>query len=327
MPKATLAVFFLLSWGWDSARGEAYHWIDEFGNVHYSDRLPPEQAQYKREKLNKEGRTIAVIEGAKTAEQLAIEKRLKQLRLDQQRILAEQKERDASMLKTYHSEEEMQMALQGKLNTIESAIKVSDINRQNQEEILQSQIQRAAEIELSGQPVSKNLRDSIELTRRQIAAYQEKSRSLENSKADTLKSFGKELDRFKSLLALRSSPVQGILEWREPAVDVGILSAIGCGRKVCDIAWALARNYVQLKSGKPLVTETDTLLQTVAPHEEKDIAMLVVRIAGKTEDSLFLDTSCQPSSIGDEVCKGDEVRQIRSGFVPFIEDGLKAGRR
>lgn len=247
------------------------------------------------------------------------------MRIDQQKVLSLQKDSDLSLLRTYRSIEEMQMALQNKINTMDSTIKIADSNKQHQEENLKSQVKRAAEMELAGQPVPKNLRDNIESTRRQIATYQEKIRLLEISKQDIMKAFDKDLERFKSLENIKSHPEYGSLEWRSqsPNVDVGILSVVSCKPTVCNLAWSLAKEYVKSRSNKLLVTETDTILQTLSPRDEKELALLVVRIPGKTSDIIFLDTACHTSSLGDEFCLSETTRNVRAGFSTFIQNGLK----
>lgn len=304
---------------------ETFRWVDDQGIVHYTDQVPPEESKRPRAKLNPNAETIELVEGQKTPEQLEQIKRLKQLRYEQQRILSQQKDSDQSLLRTYRSIEEMQMALQNKINTMDSTIKIADSNKQHQEENLRTQVKRAAEIELSGQPVPKNLRDNIESTRRQIATYMEKISLLENSKQDIITAFSKDLERFKSLENLKLHPEYGSLDWRPQSsnADVGILSAINCKPSVCGLAWTLAKEFVKTISSKALVTDTETIIQTVSPRDEKDLALLVVRIPGKTSDILFLDTSCHMSSIGDEYCTGETAKEIRIQFAPYVERALK----
>jgi hypothetical protein len=311
-------------------KAETIRWQDSQGNVHYTDRLPPEEAQRPRTKLNPQAtKTLEYIEGQKTQEQLDIAKRLKQLRNEQQRILAEQRDSDMSLNRTYRSEDEMQVALQGKLNTMDSAKKIAESNRLHQEEVMRSLLKRAAETENSGQPVPQNLRESIESTRRQIGLYQDKIKSLENSKAEIVAGFAKDLQRFKSLEELRLNPEYGSLEWESQPqqADVNVLSAIKCKPQQCVSAWALAKDYIKSKTKRPLVTETPTILQTAGPRDEKDMALLVVRIAGKSEDTLFLDTSCHLSSLGQELCAGEVANAVRQGFAPYIQEKLNPSGR
>lgn len=319
----------LLSLCVSSPQAETIRWVDSQGNVHYTDRLPPEAAQRPRAKLNPQAKVKEYIEGQKTQEQLEIARRLKQLRNEQQRILAEQKESDQSLNRTYRSEGEMQVALQGKLNTLESAKKIAETNRLHQEDMMRSLLKRAADAENSGQPVPQNLRDSIESTRRQITGYQDKIKSLDNAKAGIVAEFAMDLERFKSLEALRSNPDYGLQEWQAqaPQGDIAVLSAVKCRPNDCAEAWVLAKDYIKSKSKLPIVTETPTILQTVIPREDKDIALLIVRIPDKNEDTLFLDTSCHLSSLGQETCAGETAKDIRQGFAPFVQQGLKPSGR
>jgi hypothetical protein len=306
-------------------QAETFRWTDEKGEVHYTDQVPPDEAKRARAKLNSQARVTEVVEEQKTPEQIEQTKRLKKLRNDQQRILAEQRDSDTSLNRTYRSEEEMRVALQSKLNTIDSARRITDANRLHQEEILRSLIKRAADAENSGQPIPQLLRDSIESTRKQIAIYQEKSRTLETSKADIITSNAKDLKRLKRLQELARTPEIGSLEWQaqRPQADVLILSAVSCEPKQCEMVWNLAKEYLKTKTTRPLVTETPTIMQTAGPRSETDMAVLIVRIPGKMADTIFLDTSCHLSSLGDELCSGEIARDIRSGFAPYIEQRMK----
>ncbi len=222
-----------------------FRWVDENGSVHYTDQVPPEDAKRPRAKLNPQAKILEFIEGQKTPEQLDQARRLKKLRIDQQRILAKQRDSDISLHQTYRSEEEMQAVLQGKLDTIESAQKIADANRMHQEEILRTLIKHAAETENAGQPVPQNLRDSLESTRRQIASYLEKSRALDSTKADIVNAFAKDLERLKNLENRRHlNPESGTLEWKaqRPEADVAIVSAVNCTPDQCDAAWLWRKN-------------------------------------------------------------------------------------
>jgi hypothetical protein len=306
------------------AFSDSYRWVDDEGNVHYSDQVPPEEAKRTRSRLDAQGREVAVVEGLKTPEQREREKRLRNLRREQRRLLNEQKDRDLSLLRSFHGAEEMELALQGKLNTIDSAIKITETNKQRQEEILRAQEKRAAEMEVKGQAIPKNLRDIIDQARRQILIYQEKIVGLEKSKEEIKLAFYKDFERYKTLLKLRENPETSDIDWREQGAggDPGIVSAASCAPILCEKAWALARAYILGHSQKPLVIETEKVLQTAPPLSETDYALLAARIAGKNGDDLFLDVSCHPSSLGDEFCKGPQMMNIRIGFESYIREGL-----
>jgi len=312
-----------------NADAKVNKWQDEQGKWHYSDNLPPEEAPRPREKLNLQTKKKEVFEGAKSPEQLAREKQLKELRAQQERLLKEQRDRDESLLRTYPREEDLFSTLRGKLQMIDSQIKLAASNMQRQEAILSRDQQRAAELERRGSTIPKNLLDSIETTGREKAKFQEQIEKLEADKQTITERFTKDIERFKALKARQmtlgsnlGSRGQLLAEDKSDTEGI-IISAIACPiGAVCDKAWELSKAYVKDHATTPLITETEKILQTENPAEDKDIALTVSRIAGRTEDILFLDVRCRSSSLGEELCRSEKVRTIRAGFKSFIEAGL-----
>ncbi|WP_347257958.1 DUF4124 domain-containing protein [Methylocaldum sp.] len=306
-----------------------YRWVDEKGAVHYSDRVPPEEAKHRRSKLDAQGHEVEVLEGAKSPEQIEGENQLKQLRLDQERILAGQRDRDLALLRTYRSEEEINLALQGKLNMLDSLIKVTEANKQRQQALLDGQEKRAADLEKKGQALPKSLRDTMEAARRQIAGHEAKIKRIEAEKASISDSFAKDIARFKAI----NDPKRG-LRWHQTWIespnsadksDTGniIVSAVSCSAgAMCDKAWSLARAYLLEHTDTPLSIDNDKILQTAAPRDEREFTTTVTRITRKTENVIFLDIRCRPSTVGETLCASPEVRQIRAGFKPYVEAGL-----
>ncbi|MCB1629640.1 MAG: DUF4124 domain-containing protein, partial [Xanthomonadales bacterium] len=66
---ATTVALGLLAGGSVSA-AKLYKWVDENGNVHYSDQVPPSQAKQARSELNEQGVAVKQVDRALTAEEL-----------------------------------------------------------------------------------------------------------------------------------------------------------------------------------------------------------------------------------------------------------------
>ena len=62
-----------------SKESDVYHWTDNEGVMHYGDRVPPEFAATGHIVLNEQGVEIDRIDGEKTAEEKAEEKRRTEL--------------------------------------------------------------------------------------------------------------------------------------------------------------------------------------------------------------------------------------------------------
>jgi hypothetical protein len=73
----------------DSTRaGALYKWIDEEGQIRYSDRLPVNQNKRKHQQLNSYGVILSTKEAAKTDEELAAEAEARLLQ-DQEQATAD----------------------------------------------------------------------------------------------------------------------------------------------------------------------------------------------------------------------------------------------
>lgn len=305
---------------------KAYRWTDDDGVTHYSDQIPPDQIKHRRSVLNKEAQEVQAIDSPKTLDQLRQEQQLKLLRVQQEKVLSVQRDLDQALLRTYRSVEEMYAALKGKLELLDSSAKIAESNRQRQKDLLASQEKQAADMERHGQPVPKNLRDLISAVRTQIANYDEKLRRIEVEKQTISERFTKDIARFEAIKTIQSQNQSesyatnlSIAAGKNSTNQI-VISAVACAvGAVCDRAWALARAYVLKYSSNKLIVDTDRIIQTPSPTDDNSIGITVTRIASRSEDILFLDVHCRPTSIGETLCSSPQVTELRAGFKTFIE--------
>src|SRR4051794_3100994 len=101
----------------------AYKWTDDKGVVHYSDHMPPEAVNKGSVTLDKQGRAVQKTDPALTPEQLR-DKRVEDDRLRAlQQKLEEQGRRDRALLSSYSSEDEIDLARNRAISTIDSQLK------------------------------------------------------------------------------------------------------------------------------------------------------------------------------------------------------------
>lgn len=93
-----------------------YRWVDEKGEVHYGDRVPPEYATKERSILNQEGVEVKRLEAQKTPEQAAAEEKRSQ-------DLAHQKQHDQFLLTTYATVKDIEALRDLRLDQIEGQIR------------------------------------------------------------------------------------------------------------------------------------------------------------------------------------------------------------
>ena len=108
-----------------AARAATYKWVDDKGEVHYSDQIPPEAVNKANVQLNKQGVPVKSTDAAPTAEQ----RKAKADEEERQKQLAKEKElidrRDKALLATYTMESEIELARRRALSTIEQQIQSS----------------------------------------------------------------------------------------------------------------------------------------------------------------------------------------------------------
>jgi hypothetical protein len=100
-----------------------YKWVDEQGNVHYSDKAPPDVPSKGETVLDKQGRQVQKIDPPLSPAEL----KAKAEEDERQRALAKAKDdqarRDRALMLSYSNEEEIEIARKRAVSTIESQIK------------------------------------------------------------------------------------------------------------------------------------------------------------------------------------------------------------
>ena len=120
-----IILYMVLSCLCSSSFANTFRWVDEHGQVHYSDQIPPHEVDRAYSVINKEGVTINSVEKAKTKEQLADEKRLKEQQEEQERLAREQKNYDHILLDTYGNVSDLEDTRDRYVATLEGLIKVA----------------------------------------------------------------------------------------------------------------------------------------------------------------------------------------------------------
>jgi hypothetical protein len=68
---AAAVVSFFVAPHSGAGEGKLYRWVDNEGNIHYSDHVPPEYSELGHHILNSHGVSVDVVGGEKTADELA----------------------------------------------------------------------------------------------------------------------------------------------------------------------------------------------------------------------------------------------------------------
>jgi hypothetical protein len=176
-----------------------YKWVDDQGEVHYGNSVPPEYADKERRKLNERGRTVKVYDAAKTPEEIAEAARLEAIRLEQKRVAAEKARKDHVLMATYSSEDDMLKTRDGKLSALEGLIQLTQRRIISMNNRLKRLTEDAADYERGGKPVPDVLTRQIEHIRVQTTENESfiLIKQQEQDKINML--FQKDIARFREL--------------------------------------------------------------------------------------------------------------------------------
>lgn len=184
-----------------ASAGKLYKWVDEKGNVHFSDKVPPEAAKLAREEKNPAGITVKEVARAKTQEELAAEA-AQRVKEDEARKLAEaQAQADRALTLSYTTEDDLIRARDQELGVIDSNMATAKLTIASQEKNLSDLLAHAADFERNKKPVPQTVADSIATVRAQIEVQQKTLKEREGSKESVRLDYDAKLLRWRELTA------------------------------------------------------------------------------------------------------------------------------
>ncbi len=181
-----------------------YKWVDDEGNIRYSDRLPASQVKKKHQQLNRQGVVVSTTDEARSDEEIAAEAEAK-LKAEQEaaeaaRVKAIQDQKDQVLLLTFSSEEELSLAREKRIGDIDSVIGLINKSIVSTREKLDQLEENADTRYLSkGKEVPGGLAQKIEQFTRKI---ENRNRQLEQKQAEKAKinqQFEIDLARYRHL--------------------------------------------------------------------------------------------------------------------------------
>jgi len=167
LPSVMLLALVVSAFPEQTIAGSLYKWIDENGQIRYSDRLPPNQVKKKHQQLNSQGVVLTTREAAKSDEELAAEaetaRKLEEENAKQAKLKEAQDKKDQVLLLTFSSEEELGIARDNRLNVLESVAQLINKSIEATQQQLDQLQTSADDIYLSkGKEVPGGLAQKIE---------------------------------------------------------------------------------------------------------------------------------------------------------------------
>lgn len=295
-----------------------YMWYDENGKPYFSDKVPPKENEKARTELNSKGRKVDEIGRAKTPEEIAKDKELERLRKEREAIIAKQQAEDAILLKTFRSEEDLILARDGKIASLDNYINITKGNIKRFKSKLSGLQAEAAQAEKAGKAVNKGLQEEMDSIKRQITKSYSSIITREQNKELIRQEYNADIRRFRTLKKLSANDDLDKEEKERAELNtVYICEDIN----TCNLAWEKAKEYVEKNATTKLQLIGEGIYMTKGPKEDNDISLTVARIIDKNtqEERIFLDQQCRTSSNkGMEFCKSETSLKIKRNFLPYL---------
>lgn len=320
--KTVYCVGLLLLAGQPLALAKTYHWVDDQGKTHFSDKVPPEQVKFQRETLNKDGQVTSVLEKAKSKEEYEQEQNMQALRKEQDALIAKQNAEDRVLLSTYRSVDDLNLTLNGRMQALDAQRRVAEGNLKRLQRQLESQQKKVAELERAGSTVPKNLQENIRSSEQQIQLASVEISNHINKKNQIKTEFESNIERFK-FLTRDKARAPAVTDNVVPIAELAGLFNCTVGPQ-CDKAWQAAQSFVKRYSTTAINSNTEQLILSEKPAKENDLGLSVSRMdVSPEQQKLFLDIRCHHSTMGAELCASKMAADIRSAFKPFLEAAVK----
>ena len=207
MLKTAITTGFLIalatSAAYASEHDRVYKWVDEDGQIHYGDSIPPEYSDLPKQVLNEHAVTVDHLEGRKTEEQLLAEQKAKEL--ETQKEL--QRRADQALLATYLSVEEIVMHRDRRIELFQAQSRVTELYLRNLERRLSKLKREAARYRPYNEDpdaplISQDLVADINETKATIARHEKNLQKFRDDERQMVARFEGDINRFKALKGL-----------------------------------------------------------------------------------------------------------------------------
>jgi hypothetical protein len=182
-----------------------YRWVDENGVVHFGDTVPAEYADVEKQILNSHGVAVGVMHGKKTAEEIAEENRIAELRREKQL----QRRQDEALLATYLSVDEIIMHRNRRVELFQAQSRVTELYLRNMMRRMTALREEASKYrpysdDPEAEMIDPELAEDILVTKATIKRHQANLARFHEDEQSIVARFDGDIDRFKSLKGMNN---------------------------------------------------------------------------------------------------------------------------
>jgi hypothetical protein len=303
----------LLAAAWPE-RGDAqkqmYRWVDEQGEVQYTDQPPPAQLEQDHTPLNEVVVRTETIPPPPTEEELRQAKEQERLQAEAAQRIAQQKAADEALLQTYRTIDDLLLAGKGRIAAIEAPIQAKrDAMRPEQDRLAKLYSEKTA-LERAGKSVPASLADSIAQSEKHLRESYAFILEQTLKKGPVRHEFVQNAEHYRMLKKL-PAPAPS-----EMAADPVSNDPVSCqGAEQCGQYWQRAMDYFRAQTNPKEEIAGPGLLLSWRKDEREDRRFALVWIQKSAADPVYLyfDLDCR-ERLTARPCSTEQDQTIRDGF-------------
>lgn len=176
-----------------------YRWVDDEGEVHYGQSVPPEFKDYGYVRLGPDGTVRERVEPALSPEEIAERRRQRAEEAEREAERRSQASRDRLLTATFSSEQHLIDGMEMQLAGIESQRTSTRTALGLMDRRFESLVARAAPYSRKGTAVPADLSEAVDETRAELRRLRGELERLELREAETREQFMADLERYREL--------------------------------------------------------------------------------------------------------------------------------
>jgi hypothetical protein len=193
----------------DAQERGRYKYVDEDGNLVFTDKPPPESADKPKDVINDQGVTVDLVEGRKTEEQLAAEAAAKALAVNKEL----QFRADQALMSTYISVDEIEMHRDRRVELFQAQARVTELYLRNLQRRLNKLKSEAGRYkpyssDPAAKPIDPSLVEDIGDTEASIGRHEENLKKFRDEEQRIHERFEGDIERFKTIKGISADEPQ-----------------------------------------------------------------------------------------------------------------------
>ena len=184
-----------------TAEARLYKWVDENGETHYGDSIPPQYQKKKHKVMSEHGQTLKTRDALPTPEEMAAAEKLKKEQQARDKLIREQKQRDRVLLDTYTTERDLTAARDARVEAVDSQIQLSQSIIADAQNKLDLTEKRITQIKAQNKKVPQHLFEKMASEQKALKTHKRIAAGHVEKRAKVVEQFDGYIARFRELKA------------------------------------------------------------------------------------------------------------------------------